>query len=98
MFISHNSMGHGIDGLQESGHILVWFGLTWSLELYYQMIGRLKRTGQTKPVIVHHLLMENTVDLAVLDAIRRKATNETGLKDAIQRYRDGVISKELTFI
>lgn len=92
------SMGHGIDGLQESGHILVWFGLPWSLELYYQMIGRLKRVGQTKPVIIHQILAENTLDLAVLDALRRKATSESGLKDSIQRYRDGLVTKELSFL
>jgi len=98
VFISHNSMGHGIDGLQDTGHILVWFGLPWSLEFYYQMIGRLKRTGQTKPVIVHQLLIEGTLDLAVLDALRRKATDEAGLKQSIDRYRQGQVTKELSFL
>tara|TARA_R110002153_G_scaffold204675_3_gene357481 strand:+ start:1239 stop:2720 length:1482 start_codon:yes stop_codon:yes gene_type:complete len=92
------SMGHGVDGLQDSGHIMVWFGLPWSLELYYQMIGRLKRTGQKKGVIIHQILARETVDLAVLDSLRHKATSETGLKQSIQRYRDGMISEDLTFM
>ena len=63
------SMGHGIDGLQQNGHILVWFGVNWSLELYEQMNGRLNRNGQKHPVSIIRVLCNDTVDLAVCDAI-----------------------------
>lgn len=81
------SMGHGIDGLQESGSIIVWFGMPWSLELYEQMNGRLNRQGQTKPVTIIHILCDGTVDLAVLDANERKESDQTGLKASLDRYR-----------
>ena len=88
------SMGHGVDGLQDNGNILVWFGLNWSLELYEQMIARLKRQGQVKHVILHRLLCPGTIDVAVADALRRKEEGQTGLKAAIQRYRDGLTPKD----
>ena len=81
------SMGHGIDGLQDSGSIVVWFGLNWSLGLYEQFNSRLDRQGQTKPVSVIRILCENTVDQAVEDAISRKADDQEGLKAALDRYR-----------
>ena len=89
------SMGHGVDGLQDSGHILVWFGLNWSLELYEQMCGRLDRQGQTQPVSIIRILCNDTVDLAVADAIERKTDDQDGLKSALQRYRDGVTTNDL---
>lgn len=89
------SMGHGIDGLQESGYILVWFGVNWSLELYEQMCGRIDRQGQTRVVSVIRILCNNTVDLAVADAIERKTDDQEGLKSALQRYRDGVTTNDL---
>jgi len=92
------SMGHGIDGLQDSGSIIVWFGLNWSLELYLQMNGRLDRNGQSNPVSIIRILVNDSLDMAVADAIMRKADDEKGLKDSIQRYRDGQASAELTFM
>jgi len=89
------SMGHGVDGLQEAGHILVWFGMNWSLELYEQMCGRLDRQGQTHPVSIIRILCNDTVDLAVVDAIERKTDDQEGLKRALQRYRDGVTTNDL---
>lgn len=89
------SMGHGIDGLQDAGHILVWFGLNWSLELYDQMCGRLNRQGQTHPVSIIRILCSDTVDLAVADAIERKTDDQEGLKRALQRYRDGHTTNDL---
>ena len=89
------SMGHGIDGLQDSGSILVWFGLNWSLELYEQMNGRLDRNGQKSTVSVIRILCEDSVDLAVADALERKTDDQEGLKSAIQRYRDGFTTNEL---
>lgn len=89
------SMGHGIDGLQDSGHILVWFGLNWSLELYDQMNGRINRQGQANPVSIIRILCNDTIDLAVADALERKTDDQEGLKAALQRYRDGVTTNEL---
>ena len=89
------SMGHGIDGLQDAGHILVWFGLNWSLELYEQMCGRLDRNGQTHPVSIIRILCNDTIDLAVADAIERKTDDQEGLKAALQRYRDGHTTNDL---
>lgn len=89
------SMGHGIDGLQQSGHIIVWFGLNWSLELYYQMNARIDRNGQTQPVSLIRILANDTLDLAVADALQRKSDDEQSLKDAIGRYREGITTNEL---
>lgn len=89
------SMGHGIDGLQERGAIVVWFGLNWSLELYEQMNGRIDRQGQTRPVSVIRILCRDTIDLAVADALERKTDSQDGLKSALQRYRDGYVTNEL---
>ena len=87
------SLGHGVDGLNDFCNILVWFGLPWSLELYEQMKGRIA-AGQRfkKPVTVHRILCENTLDFAVSDALALKDTTQEGLKKAIQRYRKPVIS------
>jgi SNF2 family DNA or RNA helicase len=90
------SMGHGVDGLQDSGSILVWFGINWSLELYLQMIARLDRQGQTRPVSVIRILCNDTVDLAVADAIGRKEDGQESLKSAIDRYRRGYTTNDLT--
>lgn len=90
------SMGHGIDGLQDSGSILVWFGVNWSLELYEQMNGRLDRQGQTDPVSIIRILCNDTVDLAVADALERKTDDQEGLKNALERYRKGITTNDLT--
>jgi len=90
------SCAHGINGLQKSGHIVVWFGINWSLELYDQMNGRIDRQGQTHPVSIIRILCNDTIDLAVADAIGRKTDNQEGLKRALQRYRDGVTTNDLT--
>lgn len=92
------SMGHGLDGLQDSCSILVWFGLNWSLELYIQFNGRIDRNGQKNPVSLIRILCRDTLDMAVADAIMRKATDEDGLKNSISRYREGGASAELTFL
>ncbi len=86
-FISHNSAGHGIDGLQKSGSILVWFGLPWSLELYDQMNARINRQGQTRTVSIIRIFAKDTVDYAVADAIERKDDTQEGLKKALHRYK-----------
>jgi SNF2 family DNA or RNA helicase len=91
------SMGHGVDGLQFNGSIIVWFGLNWSLELYSQMNGRLLRQGQKRPVTIIRILCKDTIDLAVADSIERKCNDQEGLKSAIERYRDGHTDNDISF-
>ena len=81
------SMGHGIDGLQKNGHILVWFGLNWSLDLYEQFNARIRRQGQGAPVMCHRILMQNTLDQAQAMALDEKAQTQAGLRNAIKQYR-----------
>jgi hypothetical protein len=98
-FVSHNSLGHGVDGLNDFCHIIVWFGLNWSLELYEQLIGRIASGQRFKhPVTMHRILCNDTIDLAVADALRRKDSDQVGLKKAIQRYRDGVLNGPVDFM
>jgi len=87
VFISHNSMGHGVDGLQKNGHILVWFGLNWSLDLYLQFNARIRRQGQGAPVICHRILVEDTLDQAQAMALEEKEESQTSLRNAIKKYR-----------
>jgi len=77
------SAGHGLN-LQAGGNTIIWFGLTWSLELYQQANARLHRQGQTKPVIVHHLVASGTMDEDVLKSIEGKATGQNALMDAVK--------------
>ena len=79
------SAGHGLN-LQDGGHIIVWFGLTWSLELYQQANDRLHRMGQRNAVIVHHLVAEGTIDEKVMAALTAKDATQKGLLDALKQY------------
>lgn len=83
------SAGHGLN-LQTGGHIIVWFGLTWSLEYYQQANARLDRQGQTKPVIIHHLVAEGTVDEKVLRILQSKEKNQNALLEAVKAQLIGV--------
>lgn len=77
------SVGYGLN-LQDGGHTIVWYGLTWSLELYQQANARLHRQGQQKPVIVHHLIAEGTVDDQVMRALQAKDTSQAALLAALK--------------
>ena len=77
------SCGHGLN-LQEGGHIIVWFGPTWSLELYQQANARLNRQGQDKPVMIYHLIASGTVDERVMEAIQNKSTTQAALIDCVK--------------
>lgn len=79
------SAGHGLN-LQQGGHIIVWFGLPWSLELYQQANARLNRMGQGQSVIVHHIVCEGTLDEKVLSALTEKDAVQKGLLDALKGY------------
>jgi SNF2 family DNA or RNA helicase len=81
------SMGHGIDGLQKRGHIVVWYGLNWSLDLYDQMNARIRRQGQGAPVICHRIMMLDTLDQAQAMALDEKAQTQAGLRNAVKQYR-----------
>ena len=80
------SVGYGLN-LQEGGHVIVWYGLTWSLELYQQANARLYRQGQEKPVIIHHLIAEGTVDEEVMTALQNKDTSQAALLSALKERR-----------
>ena len=77
------SAGHGLN-IQEGGHILVWFGLTWSLELYQQTNARLWRQGQKSTVTVHHIVTRGTVDENVLAALEAKDVTQEKLIAAVK--------------
>jgi SNF2 family DNA or RNA helicase len=89
MIIGHPaSMGHGIDRLQKRGNIVVWYGLNWSLELYSQTVGRLHRQGQERRVSNIRILMRDTLDDVVREALIRKETDELSIKQSIKEYWD----------
>lgn len=75
------SGGHGLN-LQSGGNTIVWFGQTWSLELYQQLNARLDRQGQTEAVIIHHLVVKNTMDEAVLKRLASKEKGQKALMEA----------------
>lgn len=77
------SAGHGLN-LQYGGNIIVWFGLTWSLELYQQANARLHRQGQKGIVIIHHLISKGTVDEDVMNALANKEVNQNMLLEAVK--------------
>ena len=77
------SGGHGLN-LQKGGNTLVWFGHTWSLELYQQLSKRLHRQGQTSKVIMHKLVASGTIDERVLNAQSDKAAKQDTLMEAVK--------------
>ena len=84
------SAGHGLN-LQAGGNTLVWFGLTWSLELYQQTNARLWRQGQTAgTVIIHHIVTEDTIDERIMDALERKDKTQSALIDAVKAQLGGI--------
>ena len=81
--ISPASAGHGLN-LQRGGHILIWFSLVWSLELYQQTNARLWRQGQKEVVTIHHILTRDTVDEDVLEALEHKDITQQNLISAVK--------------
>lgn len=87
------SAGHGLN-LQEGGCTIVWFGLTWSLELYQQLNARLWRQGQKHTVVIHHIVTKGTHDEDVLRALDNKDTRQSALIDAVRARLEGAHERE----
>ena len=78
------SAGHGLN-LQSGGSSLVWFGITWSLELYQQTVARLYRQGQnSNTVVVQHIIAKGTIDERILRALKRKDKTQAALIEAVK--------------
>ena len=77
------SAGHGLN-LQSGGSTLIWFGLTWSLELYQQTNARLYRQGQNETVVIHHIITKDTIDEDVMRSLKAKEKTQSDLIDAVR--------------
>ena len=77
------SAGHGLN-IQFGGSTIIWFGLTWSLELYQQTNARLWRQGQNNTVVIHHIIAKNTIDEDVMKALRKKEKVQSALIDSVK--------------
>ena len=80
------SAGHGLN-LQKGGSLIVWFGLSWSLELYQQFNARLHRQGQTRPVRVIHLLADTAADKLVREVLNDKDATQNSLLTFVDQFR-----------
>lgn len=83
MLVHPASAGHGLN-LQFGGNIIVWFGLTWSLELYQQANARLYRQGQQQSVVVNHIIAKGTIDEEVMRALENKEVGQETLLQAVK--------------
>ena len=84
MLLAHPaSTAYGLN-LQAGGNIIVWYGLTWSLEQYQQANARLYRQGQEQPVIIHHLVTKDTIDEQIMKALQSKAAGQDALLEAVK--------------
>ena len=77
------SAGHGLN-IQAGGHILIWFGLTWSLELYQQTNARLWRQGQRETVIIQHIMVSHSIDEKVMKALSSQDASQERLIAAVR--------------
>lgn len=77
------SAGHGLN-IQFGGSTIIWFGLTWSLELYQQTNARLWRQGQQRTVVIHHIIAKDTIDEDVMKALRKKEKIQSALIDSVK--------------
>ena len=84
------SAGHGLN-LQAGGNVIVWFGLPWSLELYQQANARLYRQGQTNGVIVHQLIVKDTVDVDKVEVLESKEDRQEAFLKAFKRRVEGTL-------
>ncbi len=91
MLMHPSAGGHGVDGLQLGGNVIVWFGLPFSLDLYEQANARLHRSGQARDVIVHHLVAKGTIDEYILEVLASKGDMQQALLKAIQDSKEVVV-------
>lgn len=77
------SCGHGLN-LQSGGSTIIWFGLTWSLELYQQANARLYRQGQKDVVVIHHIVTKDTIDERVMRSLKNKDAGQDALMEAVK--------------
>ena len=84
------SAGHGLN-LQAGGSTLIWFGLTWSLELYQQTNARLWRQGQKETVVIHHIIAKDTIDEDVIRSLKLKEKTQDGIIEAVKARIGGVV-------
>lgn len=78
------SAGHGLN-LQAGGSTLIWYGITWSLELYQQTNARLWRQGQkSSTVVIHHIIAEKTIDEQIIKALHKKNETQSALIEAVK--------------
>lgn len=80
------SVAYGLN-MQAGGHVLVWYTPTWNLELYQQANARLHRQGQTRPVVIYHLICEGTIDARVMKALHSKAAGQDALMEELKQMR-----------
>lgn len=83
------SAGHGLN-IQDGGHILIWFGLTWSLELYMQCNARLWRQGQRETVMIYHIINKGTLDEDAMRSLEQKDCGQSAIIDAVKARIGGV--------
>lgn len=83
------SVAYGLN-LQEGGHIIVWYGIPWSLELYQQANARLHRQGQQKPVMIYHLLAKGTADEQVIKKLEAKDVTQSALIEVLKDRKDRI--------
>lgn len=81
------SLSHGVN-LQTGGNIILWYGLTWSLEQYLQFNARLHRSGQLNTVVINHFVIANTIDEKVMKALKNKFKNQRELLEYLREHTE----------
>jgi len=79
------SLGHGLN-LQDGGSRVIWFSLTWSRDLYEQLIARVARKGQTEPTKIIRIIAKDSIDYAIAESLRSKDREQTALLDALKVF------------
>lgn len=90
LLVHPSSVAHGLN-LQENAHHLCWYGLTWNLEEYDQLIKRLHRSGQKRTVIVHHIMAQNTMDQVIVEGLKDKDRTQSGLLKRIKEHKTNLL-------
>lgn len=92
MLVTHPaSAGHGLN-LQHGGRYLFWFGPTFSLELHLQLNARLYRQGQTRPVVIQHIIAKGTIDEDIIKVLTAKNATQEGLLKAMKHRVDRIVT------